>query len=166
MTEEHVPTWQQWAEQPHVKNVWFIEGYETKDYIYQKIKGNAYDFPFIILLDEKPIGYIVCCDLYAYRTLCPKPKGVFTHEDPGTFCMDLFIGEEKYLDQGVGTKIVTLFSKYLFKDLKAKKILIDPAASNKRAIRCYEKAGFTFMKEAFDGVTTCWVLQKIRPADL
>ncbi|MBS0358655.1 MAG: acetyltransferase [Proteobacteria bacterium] len=161
--KEHIPLWEEWIHIPHVKDVWFIEGYETSDYIYEKIKGNGYDYPFVVFMDNNPIGYIVCCDLYAYRTICPKPKGVFTHEDSGTFGMDLFIAKEDYLNKGYGTEIVKSFVDYVFKHFKAKTLLIDPAVTNKRAIRCYEKAGFTFVKEAFDGITQCYVM-KIKSA--
>ncbi|MDX2165009.1 MAG: GNAT family N-acetyltransferase [Gammaproteobacteria bacterium] len=159
---EHIPLWEKWITIPHVKNVWFIEGYEPADYIYQKIKGNGYEFPYVIYLDNQPIGYIVCCDLYAYKTLCPKPKGLFTDENKGTFCMDLFIADEDKLNQGLGTKIVKQFTDFIFDRYKAKVILIDPASTNKRAIRCYEKAGFHFVKEAFDGVTMCTIMRKIK----
>jgi len=158
--KEHIPLWQAWSELPHVKEVWFIEGYETTDYIHQKIAGNGYDYPFVIFLDEKPIGYIVCCDLYSYRTICQNTKGVFTNEAPGTFGMDLFIADEAYLNKGYGTKIVQAFVQFIFHHFKAKVILIDPATSNKRAIHCYEKAGFSFLREAFDGITTCYVMQQ------
>jgi RimJ/RimL family protein N-acetyltransferase len=157
---EHIPLWEQWVQLPHVKDVWFIEGYEPAGYIHQKIKGNGYDFPFVIYVDNHPIGYIICCDLYAYKTLCTKPKGLFTNEDPGTFCMDLFIADENYLNKGYGTEIVKLFTDYIFHHFKAKTIFIDPAITNKRAIRCYEKAGFIFFKTAFDGISECYVMQK------
>ena len=61
MTEKDIPLWLEWSNKPHVKDVWFIEGYETRDYIYQKIKGNKYDYAYIISIDNIPIGYIVCC---------------------------------------------------------------------------------------------------------
>lgn len=159
MTKDHIPLWLTWADKPHVKSVWFIEGYETVDYIHKKVAGNGYDYPFIIKLDGCEIGYIVCCDLYAYRTLCPKPKGLFTQEEPGTFCMDLFIGDEKNIGRGYGTQIVRSFIDYIFKNFNAHTIFIDPAITNKVAIRCYEKAGFRFVKEAFDGVTNCYVMK-------
>ena len=164
--EKHISLWEQWITLPHVKEVWFIEGYESTDYIHQKIEGNGYDHPFVIFLDEKPIGYIQCCDLYAYRTLCQKPKGLFTQENSGTFCMDLFIANEKYLNRGYGTEIVKNFVRYVFKNFNAKTILIDPAITNKRAIRCYEKSGFQFLKEAFDGVTSCYVMQITKGKDI
>ncbi len=161
MTLVHIPLWQTWIKQAHVAEVWFIEGYETPDYIYQKIQGNGYDFPFIIYMNTQPIGYIVCCDLYSYRNTCPHPKGLFTAEEAGAFCMDLFIGEQEYLNKGYGTQIVKAFAQYIFTQFKANKLLIDPAVSNKRAIRCYEKAGFEFLKQACDGVTVCHVMQKL-----
>jgi len=85
MTLADIPLWENWIQKPHVKNTWFIAGYEPPEYIHKKITAQSYDYPFIFYLDEKPIGYIVCCDLYAYRTQCPNPKGVFTQEEPGTF---------------------------------------------------------------------------------
>ena len=161
MQEKDIPLWKTWSEVPHVKEVWFIEGYETTNYIYQKIKGNGYDHSFIIYVNNKPIGYIQCCDLYAYRTLCPKPKGLFTQEERGTFCVDLFIAESDYLNKGYGTEIVRLFTQKVIQNFGAKKILIDPASNNQRAIRCYEKAGFETLKNASDGITECTIMQFI-----
>ena len=159
MTEAEIPLWQQWSQVPHVKEVWFIAGYEPVEYIHQKIAGNGYDYPFIIFADHIPIGYIVCCDLYAYRTLCPAPKGLFTNEEPGTFCMDLFIADDRYLNKGYGTQIVKQFTDMIFTHFKAKIIYIDPSVTNKRAIRCYEKAGFQPVRTENDGVCECLIMQ-------
>ena len=65
MTKDHIPLWEKWIQVPHVKDVWFIEGYETSDYIFEKIKDNGHTYPFIIYLNNGPIGYIQYCDLYA-----------------------------------------------------------------------------------------------------
>lgn len=159
MSREDVPLWEQWCQKPYIKDLWFIDGYEPKDYIHQKVIGNGYDYPFIIFIDDAPIGYIVCCDLYAYRNLFQNPKGIFTQEEPGTFCMDLFIGEEACLNKGYGTEIVKQFTDKIFKDFNAKIIYIDPTVTNKRAIRCYEKAGFKFSRIANDGITDCYVME-------
>lgn len=159
MTEKDIPLWLEWSNKPHVKDVWFIEGYETRDYIYQKIKDNKYDYAYIIKINNNPIGYIVCCDLYAYKIYCEKPKGLFTDEPPGVFCMDLFIAEEDYLNKGYGTQIVKLFAQKIFDEFPAKIIYIDPAITNKRAIRCYEKAGFKFTRTANDGICDCYIMK-------
>lgn len=148
-----------WAKKPHVRDTWFQEGYENIDKYQQKIEGNGYDYSFIIYLNDTPIGYIQTSDLYAYKIKCQNLKGVFTNEEPGTFCLDLFIGEEDYLNKGYGTEIVKAFIDKLFKDFNAKKILIDPACSNKRAIRCYEKAGFKIIRKEHDGMDECCIMR-------
>lgn len=159
LTKDDMPLFMEWAKRPYVKNTWFQEGYEPLDKYERKIAGNGYDYPFIIFVDNKPIGYIQACDLYAYRTICLTPTGLFTQEEQGTFCFDLFIGEEDYLNKGYGTKIVKSFVDKLLTEFKAKKILIDPACSNKRAIRCYEKAGFKIVRKEHDGIEACCVME-------
>lgn len=163
MEKRDIPLYLDWAEQDHVKRVWFIDGYEPPDCIHTKIEGNGYDFPFIILLDDQPIGYAVYCDLYAYKNICKEPSGMFADEPLGTYCMDLFIGDKAYLNKGYGTQFVENFSDMLFKNKQAKRILIDPSADNKRAIRCYEKAGFTPIRKAHDGTEEVLILEKTRP---
>ena len=165
-TKEHLPLWNRWVEVPHVKNTWFMDGYEPTDKILEKIDGNGHTYPFVILVGDHPIGYIQCCDLYAYRMTVAKPDGLFADEQKNTFCVDLFIAENDYLDKGYGTQIIKLFSHKLFNEFHANKILIDPASSNKRAIRCYEKSGYSFVKEANDGVTDCTIMQLLPPNDL
>ena len=160
MKKEDIPMYLEWATREHVKKVWFIDGYEPPDLIYRKIDGNGYDFPFIILLDDEPIGYVVYCDLYAYKTLCKEPSGVFTDEPDGTYCIDLFIAEEAYLNRGYGTQLVKQFSNMLLAKENAKRVLIDPSPDNKRAIRCYEKAGFKPVKKDNDGTSDVLILEK------
>jgi hypothetical protein len=46
-----------------------------------------------------------------------------------------------YWNQGIGTKILSTLVNYLFAELQAEKIVIDPNVRNTRAIRCYEKCG-------------------------
>ena len=154
-----VALWEQWVVKPQVKETWFIEGYLSPDCIYEKLAGNGYDYPYIIQVDDKPIGYIQCTDLYTYRMVATELVGVFRQEDPGTYGIDLFIGEEDFLDKGYGTKIIKAFVQKILKELPAKQIVIDPEVSNKRAIRCYEKAGFKFVKIANNGIKDCYVMR-------
>lgn len=159
MQSEHTPLFLCWAEYEHIKSVWFQEGYHPVDYINKKVAGNGYDHPFIITIDEKPVGYIQYCDLYSYKLLCQNPKGLFINEKQGTFGIDLFIAEPEYLNKGYGTQIVKQFIQFVCQKERVKKIVIDPAIDNLRAIRCYEKAGFRKMRTAHDEVTECLVME-------
>ena len=55
--------------------------------------------------------------------------------------MDLFLGAP-YHDRGFGTDAVRTMARHLIHDLGHRRLVIDPAAHNERAIRCYEKVGF------------------------
>lgn len=44
--------------------------------------------------------------------------------------------------QGLGTDTVRTLARYLVRDRGHHRLVIDPAADNARAIRCYEKVGF------------------------
>ena len=45
-------------------------------------------------------------------------------------------------DQGLGTDTVRVLARYLVHERGHHRVVIDPAADNHRAVRCYEKVGF------------------------
>lgn len=159
MGSADIPLYRMWAEKEHVKSVWFCGAYQPVEAILTIVAGNGYDAPYIIEVDGKAVGYVVSCDLYAYKRLCAEPCGLFVNEPEGTYCMDLFIGEEAYVDKGIGTQVVRQFSDALLE--KGKRVLIDPSVENRRAIRCYEKAGFRAVREAHDGTARCLIMEKL-----
>jgi aminoglycoside 6'-N-acetyltransferase len=55
--------------------------------------------------------------------------------------IDLFLGTP-YHGRGLGTDAVRTMARHLIRDLGHRRLVIDPAAHNERAIRCYEKVGF------------------------
>ncbi len=56
--------------------------------------------------------------------------------------MGIFIGNKAFWDKGFGTDSVHLMLKYGFESLNFHRIWLRVYATNERAIRCYEKAGF------------------------
>lgn len=56
--------------------------------------------------------------------------------------IDVFVGSSTDRNQGLGSGMIKVLATYLFQERKATRIVIDPEASNERAIRCYEKVGF------------------------
>lgn len=58
--------------------------------------------------------------------------------------IDIFIGERDARDRGVGTEAVRTMLCYLFEEKRLHRVTNDPEVGDKRAIRCYEKAGFRF----------------------
>jgi RimJ/RimL family protein N-acetyltransferase len=55
----------------------------------------------------------------------------------------IFIGEKQIWGQGVGTEVMKLLVQYGFDTLNLNRIMLDVYETNLRAIRSYEKAGFT-----------------------
>jgi len=52
------------------------------------------------------------------------------------------LGEKQYWSQGYGTKAAKTILRYAFNELNLHRVELEVFAYNKRAIRCYEKAGF------------------------
>jgi aminoglycoside 6'-N-acetyltransferase len=55
--------------------------------------------------------------------------------------IDIFLGG-RYQGQGAGVEAIGLLARFLFERRGHHRITIDPAAANRQAIRCYQKAGF------------------------
>ena len=55
--------------------------------------------------------------------------------------MDLFLGVP-FQDRGLGSDAVRTLARHLLEERGHHRLVIDPAAHNERAIRCYEKVGF------------------------
>jgi RimJ/RimL family protein N-acetyltransferase len=54
----------------------------------------------------------------------------------------IFIGNKNYWNKGYGTEALKLLLDYGFKALNLHNVLLRVFSFNKRAIKCYEKAGF------------------------
>jgi aminoglycoside 6'-N-acetyltransferase len=55
--------------------------------------------------------------------------------------IDIFLSG-RFQGQGAGREAVTLLARFLFEQRGHHRLIIDPAAANDRAIRCYTRVGF------------------------
>ena len=62
--------------------------------------------------------------------------------------------DPNYVNKGYGTEAIITFLDYYFNEMNMKKLYLEVAKFNKRAIRCYEKCGFkiidTYLDEFFN----------------
>lgn len=62
--------------------------------------------------------------------------------------------DPNYVNRGYGTETILTFLDYYFNEMKMKKLYLEVAKYNKRAMRCYEKCGFkiidSYLVEFFD----------------
>lgn len=132
----------EWLNKPHVKEWW--DDHLTDEEIkskYRKRIGDAVVVPFLVYLNNYPIGFI------QYYHANKVGDGWWPNETEGTVGIDQFIGEENYINRGYGTLMIKAFIKQLFENPGIKKIIMDLEPQNTRAKRCYEKSGFKFVKE-------------------
>jgi RimJ/RimL family protein N-acetyltransferase len=135
-----------WFNKPHVKQWWNDDLTDAQITAkYQSRIGNTQTVPFIVYLNSKAIGFIQ-----------------YHQEAEDTISIDQFIGEEEYLNRGYGTGLVTAFIEKLFTNPVIKKIMTDVNPDNARAQRCYEKAGFMFVKEISTPQGIVHVMEKRR----
>ncbi|MCW5584231.1 MAG: GNAT family N-acetyltransferase [Gammaproteobacteria bacterium] len=146
-----------WLNEPHVKEWW--DDHITNDEIKSKYRmriGDSVVVPFIAYLNKKPVGFI------QYYHADKVGDGWWPDEIEATIGIDQFIGEKELINRGIGTKMIRAFINQLFLDPNVKKIMTDVDPKNSRAIRCYEKVGFEFVKEIMtpDGSAYLMVMNK------
>lgn len=144
-----VPNLVRWQREAEVA-VWWGDDDKTDDDLIAKWTGRAsgtgtpYEMNtrrFIIVVDGTDIGEIQAYDLRDYPTES-KEIGI-----PNAAGLDIFIGEPEWRDKGVGTQAVRQFiEEVIFTIPGIQTCVIDPEPTNKRAIRSYEKAGFTYAR--------------------
>ena len=130
------------------KNKFVYEWFEQRKLSYEeivdkynnKLKNTNQDL-FIIKSNNIDIGLI---QIYKFKkdisvSILDKYKTIYEY--------DLFIGEEEYLNRGIGQKIVDEINNILFKKYNADSIILRPFKRNERAIKCYEKCGFKIVDE-------------------
>lgn len=74
-----------------------------------------------------------------FAFLITSPEGM------DAITLDVFICDLNYLGKGVAAPMIREFLTSQFPHVK--RVLIDPEATNKRAIHVYQKVGFKIMKE-------------------
>ncbi|MDQ6434179.1 GNAT family N-acetyltransferase [Mesorhizobium sp. LHD-90] len=134
VTEKDLPLLGRWLREPHVAE-WWDDPDEELAAIREHMDSISVE-PLIVELDGKPIGYL--------QTYDPHLEDGHPYADQpfGTLGLDLSIGEPELVGVGHGSALLRQFVDELFAE-GAPRVVIDPDPSNIRAIRAYEKAGFS-----------------------
>lgn len=91
-------------------------------------------WPYLVLQDGAPVGY------FQFYHANPEPFWAAFGVPAETFGFDMFLTRR---GEGIGTRMVCAAIAHIWRLPEATRIQIDPDPSNPRAIRAYEKAGFT-----------------------
>lgn len=102
-------------------------------------------------LSGKPFGFIQIIDPALEETQ------YWGKIDSGFRAIDIWIGEESYLGQGLGQQMMMHTIDFCFTDSAVHTLLVDPLASNIKAHRFYQKCGFRFKEERRFGLDLCYI---------
>ena len=138
----------EWLSKKHVAE-WWDDGDDTLEKVAAHYGATDETRRFLVLDDEKPIGYFQ-----------------YYFADDESIGIDQFIGDETYLNRGVGEKTIKMFVRLIAEKHNPAFIILDPSPENARAIRCYEKVGFRYYEtRALDDGETAYMMRlKIHPA--
>ena len=122
-----------WLAAPHVAEWW-----GAADRAMQHASASGPDSHALIAGDGTPVGYL-CWRRLTHEELqaaglADLPNGVVD--------IDILIGDPDLLGQGVGSRALELLLARLRAGRTATHAGVGTSASNARAIRCFEKAGF------------------------
>jgi len=105
-----------------------------------RVQKKSKVIPCIIEYNQQAIGYI---QYYPIVDDYETDGAVDFSAYSAPYGIDLFIGEVSFWNQGLGTLVIQAILMYLFERNISDGVFIDPKTSNTRAIKCYEKCGFT-----------------------
>jgi RimJ/RimL family protein N-acetyltransferase len=97
---------------------------------------------FIIQQNQQPIGYLQCYCISNYPDYC-----ALVGAESQDYGLDLFIGRDDLIGRGIGTEVVvSALRELIFAQVDVRRCIVGPSPDNKRAIRCYEKCGFHYVR--------------------
>ncbi len=144
MGEGDLKVLHRWLNQPHVLEWWreplTFEGTQVKYGPY--VRGEVLTYPFLILLDDQPLGYIQWYRIADYSDYAEQIQA-----EAGAAGIDLFLGEPEWVHRGLGGLVIRRFLReVVFPQQGVTCCVIGPDRDNRAAIRCYEKVGFRYLK--------------------
>ena len=134
MTAADLPLVRRWLTLPHVTQ-WWGDTDEQFALVSADLDEPATD-QFIVVKDGRAFAYLQCYDPAAW-----PDNGLGWHPE-GTRGIDQFIGEPNMVDRGHGSEFIRAFIDGLL-ETGTPRVVTDPDPANARAVRAYEKAGFS-----------------------
>lgn len=115
---------------------------EVRQHFAGTISGGRPTHSYLILLDQKPVGYVQTYRIRDYPAYFTRVR--CEREAAG---LDIFIGEPTARGQGLGPTAIRLFlAEVVFGETLATCCYVGPDPVNGKAIRAYEKAGFVYVR--------------------
>lgn len=126
-----------WLLQPHAAEWFYGQGLEnTFKHLDEFLTGSCFSQYWLGFDNDHPFVFLITSNV-------DKPQDELTKwctSDGQAITLDMLIGDSMYLGKGYGVQVIHEFLLSQFPDVD--EVLIDPEATNTRAIHVYKKAGF------------------------
>jgi aminoglycoside 6'-N-acetyltransferase len=109
-------------------------------------------YHLIAEVDGRPIGAMQVCDPHV------EPTHYWGAIEPNLRAIDIWIGAATDRNKGYGREMMRLAHERCFADPAVTAIVIDPLASNTRAIAFYQRLGYVMVERRMFGDDDCLVL--------
>jgi diamine N-acetyltransferase len=139
MEKDHIPYFVQWLNDPEVRqNISLVNPLsltEEEEWYAEVLKSPPWERPLSIEIqpDPKKESWVLVGNCGFMKINWLNRYGE----------IGIQIGEKKYWDRGFGTRAVKLLVGHGFQTLNLHRVWLRVYETNSRAIRAYEKAGFT-----------------------
>jgi aminoglycoside 6'-N-acetyltransferase len=140
VTADDTPMLRNWLSTPSSREWWGDPDHEIELIFDGEKTGESSGY--IVHGDDGPFGYIQSWPCEKQPAEAIKDEPWVAKQYAGTLGVDITIGRPDLLGKGLGTEVVRQFCQKLFAE-GAPRLIIDPDAKNLRAVRAYEKAGFS-----------------------
>lgn len=130
-----------WLTLPHVTEWFYGQGLaNTLKHLDEFLKGASEAQYWLAYDQDQPFAFLITSYVGksdAYARWCTQEGDVIT--------LDMLIGDLRYIGKGLAHLLIR---EFLVKEFpQVAEVLIDPEATNSRAIHVYQKAGFTLVDE-------------------
>ena len=142
-----------WDREPHIRAAVCEDG------------GQGFGADWPRELEDERIAYIIVFDGAGpsgfLAIVDPAADPYWGEMPPGLRAVDIVIGDPDRLDPGLGTRMMHWALERCFADASIDAVLVDPLATNERAIRFYRRLGFgDGERRRFSYCSDCLVLRQ------
>lgn len=131
-----------WLAQPHVAEWFYGQGLEnTFNHLDEFLQGSSSAQYWLAYDKNHPFAFLITSSV-------SKPGDELTNwciEEGDAITLDMLIGDTNYLGKGLSSVLIREFLVSQFPHVA--EVLIDPEATNLRAVHVYQKVGFAIFGE-------------------
>lgn len=146
LMNKDIPLFDKWLDKEYIKK-WFGEKEDWLNEINERNGKYSFLKHFIVYYNDKAIGYCLYTDCFYLKDLEEEEHdfkelyGDITEKNH-TYEIGYLIGEEEYLNKGIGKRIIQLLEEKIIQ-IGGKGISADPSEENIISIKALLKNGFT-----------------------